>query len=417
MNDKKSSVLFFLGVAIGVGVSLVFTAILLFGVIGKDRFREALGAGPIQSVTEPAATGPAVTSLDTKAISGKLTGLEKIVDKYYLNDIDYGTMTEDIYKGALASLGDPYSGYFTADEYKSLMESTTGNYCGIGVSVTKNVSTGAVTVVQVFENGPGAKAGLLPDDIIEKVEGEEVTGLDLNQVVSKIKGEEGTSVNLTVLRGTNEIRMKLTRAQVSVDTVSHEMLDGDIGYIKVSEFEEVTAEQFEKAIDDLEKKGEKSLIIDLRDNPGGRYDTVCTMLDRIVKKGLLVYTEDKYGHKEEQNAVTNESFTKPLVVLVNGNSASASEIFSGCIQDYGIGTIVGTTTFGKGIVQQLIPLTDGSAVKLTVSKYYTPDGRNIHGTGMEPDVTVELDKDAIKDGKLVREKDNQLQKAVSLLSE
>ncbi|MDY6324820.1 MAG: S41 family peptidase [Catonella sp.] len=412
---------FFGGVAFGVIFTITLTLVLLFGLVGKARMRLALGLDPTETRTvnsskSDTASPSAMTSLSTKDISTKLTGLEQIIDTYYLNDIDYNTMTEYIYKGALASLGDPYSVYYTKEEFDSFNEQTTGNYCGIGVSVNENASTGAVTVVQVFKDGAGAKAGFRSGDIIYKVDGEEVTGQDLSTVVSKIKGEEGTTVNITILRGSDTFTKTLTRATVTIDTVSSEMLDNNIGYIKVNEFDEVTATQFDEAIDDLEKQGEKGLIIDLRDNPGGRYDIVCEMLDRMLPKGkLLVYTMDKYGTKEEQKSTDSDEFTKPLAVLVNGNSASASEIFSGAVKDYGIGTLVGTTTFGKGIVQQILPLNDGSAVKLTVSKYYTPSGKNIHGTGIEPDVRVELNDDAVENGQYVKEKDNQLKKAVEII--
>ena len=412
---------FFGGVAFGVIFTITLTLVLLFGLVGKARMRLALGLDPTETRTvnsskSDTASPSAMTSLSTKDISTKLTGLEQIIDTYYLNDIDYNTMTEYIYKGALASLGDPYSVYYTKEEFDSFNEQTTGNYCGIGVSVNENASTGAVTVVQVFKDGAGAKAGFRSGDIIYKVDGEEVTGQDLSTVVSKIKGEEGTTVNITILRGSDTFTKTLTRATVTIDTVSSEMLDNNIGYIKVNEFDEVTATQFDEAIDDLEKQGEKGLIIDLRDNPGGRYDIVCEMLDRMLPKGkLLVYTMDKYGTKEEQKSTDSDEFTKPLAVLVNGNSASASEIFSGAVKDYGRGTLVGTTTFGKGIVQQILPLNDGSAVKLTVSKYYTPSGKNIHGTGIEPDVRVELNDDAVENGQYVKEKDNQLKKAVEII--
>lgn len=412
---------FFGGVAFGVIFTITLTLVLLFGLVGKARMRLPLGLDPTETRTvnsskSDTASPSAMTSLSTKDISTKLTGLEQIIDTYYLNDIDYNTMTEYIYKGALASLGDPYSVYYTKEEFDSFNEQTTGNYCGIGVSVNENASTGAVTVVQVFKGGAGAKAGFRSGDIIYKVDGEEVTGQDLSTVVSKIKGEEGTTVNITILRGSDTFTKTLTRATVTIDTVSSEMLDNNIGYIKVNEFDEVTATQFDEAIDDLEKQGEKGLIIDLRDNPGGRYDIVCEMLDRMLPMGkLLVYTMDKYGTKEEQKSTDSDEFTKPLAVLVNGNSASASEIFSGAVKDYGIGTLVGTTTFGKGIVQQILPLNDGSAVKLTVSKYYTPSGKNIHGTGIEPDVRVELNDDAVENGQYVKEKDNQLKKAVEII--
>jgi len=398
---------FFGGLATGVVITLFLSSVFSYSLLSKYQ---------LQQVAETVGRTPGETSskkLDTSAVSAKLTALDAIIGQYYLNDVDHSLMTEDIYKGALASLGDPYSTYYTKEEYKTFNEQSDGNYCGIGVSVTTNVSTGAITVVQVFKKGSAAKAGMEAGDIIYKVEGEDITGLDLSTAVSKIKGEEGTSVNLVVVRDSKEIRMNLKRTKVDVDTVTSEMLDDDIGYIKVSGFDGVTADQFDEILTNLEKKGIKGLVIDLRNNPGGRLDIVCKMLDRVLPTGLLVYIEDKYGHKEEEKAVTKKEFKKPISILINGNSASASEIFAGAMKDYKRATLVGNTTFGKGIVQQILPLTDGSAIKITVSKYYTPNGVNIHGTGIAPDIEVDLNEDAIKNGVIVKDKDNQLKEAVN----
>ena len=247
--------------------------------------------------------------------------------------------------------------------------------------------------------------------------GEEVTGVDLTTVVTKMKGEEGTDVELVVAREgeSDYITKKVTRAQIEVPTIEYEMLADQIGYIAVSEFDEVTAQQFRDALKDLESQGEQALIIDLRDNGGGVLSTAVDMLDRMIADGMLVYTETKEGVDEEFKAEDGDSFDKPLAVLVNGNSASASEVFSGAIQDYGIGKLVGTTTFGKGIVQSIIPLGDGSALKLTTAKYYTPKGRNIHDAGLKPDVEVELSDKAKKKSPLEKKDDNQLQTAIKEL--
>lgn len=355
------------------------------------------------------------TSMDT--IVEKINKLEALIDKYYMEEVDDSTLAEGIYKGLLASLGDPYSCYYTADEYKALMESSSGVYCGIGATVSQNVTTGIISIVKPFVNGPAYEAGILPGDIVYKVNGEEVTGKDLTEVVSRIKGEEGTIANITIIREGKEkpVEFNITRRTVEVPTIEYEMLDNKIGYIAVSEFDEVTAEQFRKAIDDLDKKGQKGLIVDIRDNPGGLLDTVVDMLDRMLPKGLIVYTEDKYGNREEKFSDGKEEFDKPLVVLINGNSASASEIFAGAIKDYKKGTIVGTTSFGKGIVQSVIPLYDGTAIKVTVSKYFTPNGKNIHGIGITPDVTVELKDELKKKVVITKEEDNQLQKAIDII--
>ena len=336
-------------------------------------------------------------------IEEKLGKIDKLIDNLYLNqeDIDPDKLEEGIYAGYVTGLGEDYTTYYTAEEFASVMESSSGKYSGIGAYVSQNMSTGIITIVKPFDDAPAAQAGILKDDILYAVEGEEVTGEDLNMVVAKLKGEEGTTVNVTIYRATEDryIDVAVKRAVVNVPTVTYKMLDDQIGYIQISEFEEVTAEQFAAAVDDLESQGMKNLIFDLRDNGGGLLDSVCDILDRVLPKELLVYTEDKKD---------DDRIEVPMVVLVNGNTASASEIFTGALKDYDEAEIIGTTTFGKGIVQSIVPLFDGSAVKLTSAKYYTPSGVCIHGTGIEPDQVVEYDKEL--------EEDNQLQAAINYLN-
>lgn len=359
------------------------------------------------------------TGININAISKKINLLEQYMDAYYLEEIDTEKFAENIYKGMLYTLGDPYSTYYTKEEYQSLMDSTNGAYCGIGAVVGQDRSTGIITIVKPYVNCPAYKAGMLPGDILYKVNGEEVTGEDLTTVVSKMKGEEGTTVSIEVIREGEEdaLPFTLTRENIEVPTVTYEMLENQIGYIAISEFDEVTATQFSKALNDLEQKEMKGLVIDLRDNGGGVLTTAVEMLDRMLPEGMIVYTKDKNGNGDKYTATDDKSFDKPLALLINGNSASASEIFAGAIQDYKLGTLVGTTSYGKGIVQSIIPLKDGSAIKLTTSKYYTPNGRNIHGTGIEPDVVVELEEKQKKKVVIEKEDDNQLQKAIEIVRE
>lgn len=343
-------------------------------------------------------------------VSGKLDFLKDVIDLKYLEKTDEKTLEENIYKGLLQGLNDPYSVYYTKDEYDALREETSGSYCGIGALVSQNADTGVITAINVFKGSPAEKAGMKNGDIIFKVEDKEVTGEDLNNVVAKMKGEKDTKVKINVYRTSEKeyIDLEITRDKVDVPTVEHKMLDKSkgIGYIQITQFEEVTYDQFKEALDDLKKRGMKSVIFDLRNNPGGLYDTVCEMLNDLLPEGTLVYTKDKDGNKQEKKSDAN-FLDMPMVVLQNENSASASEIFAGAIQDFGAGKIVGTQSFGKGIVQSIIPLSDGSAVKLTVEKYYTPKGVNIHGKGITPDVKVEISKDG--------KKDNQLQKAIEVI--
>lgn len=346
----------------------------------------------------------------------KLREIQTYVDAYYLDEIDSGEMEDSISHGAMAGLGDIYAAYYNEEEYEDLTEKTSGNYCGIGAYVSQNITTGAITIIQPLDNGPAQKAGLQAGDIIYQVEGEDVTGQDLTTVVNRMKGEEGTKVKITIIReGKNKpMEFVLTRAQIEAQTVSFRMLDDKIGYIAVSAFEAVTVEQFRKALDKLEKKGEKALILDLRNNGGGLLSTAVDMLDRLLPEGLVVYTLDKSGKRREYFSDEKESFDKPIVILVNENSASASEVFSGAMQDYEKAVLVGSTTFGKGIVQSVFNLSDGTALKLTTSKYYTPKGRSIHGTGLEPDVEVELNGETtqLKSGITV---DNQVKSAIDYL--
>jgi carboxyl-terminal processing protease len=347
----------------------------------------------------------------------KIELLEKYVDTYYLEEVSSEAYADGLYKGLLESLGDNYAEYYTKEEYTALIESTSGRYCGIGAQVSQSYETGIITIIQPFEGSPAAEAGILPGDIIYKVSGEEVTGEDLNAVVAKMKGEEGTTVDLQIYRDNEYLDITVERREIEVPTVSYEMLDNSIGYIGVTAFDEVTAEQFRNALDDLEAQGEKGLIIDLRNNGGGRLDVCVDMLDRMLPEGTLVSTRTKAGTGEVFTSTAEESFDKPLVILMNGNSASASEVFMGAVRDYGAGKLVGTKSFGKGIVQSIFDLKDGTAVKFTTSEYFSPNGNNIHGTGFEPDVEVELDEELKTLISIPKEKDNQLQKAIEVLKE
>lgn len=350
-------------------------------------------------------------------VEEKVGAIEELVNQFYLDDIDNANVESYMYKGLIEGLGDTYADYYTEDELKKVMESNSGVYMGIGVSLTQEADTGIVTVVKCYEGTPAEAAGILPGDVIYKVADVEVTGEDLSKVVARIKTEEGDFIKLTIAReGESDYReYQVERAEVEVPTVFYEMLENQVGYIAISAFESVTEQQFLKAKEDLESQGMKKLVIDLRNNLGGVLETVCNMLNQMLPKGLIVYTEDKNGERTEYECDGQNVFDKPLAVLVNGYSASASEIFAGAIKDYGIGTLVGTTTYGKGIVQRLFPLEDGTAVKMTIAKYFTPKGNDIHEVGIEPDVEVELDESLKRKSVITREEDNQLKKALEVL--
>lgn len=347
-------------------------------------------------------------------VSKKLDKLNKLIDKYYLyqDEVDQDALVEGIYSGYAAALGDPYTVYYNKDETKALMESTSGTFSGVGATLTRDADTKAVTIVNVYQDSPAEKAGLKAGDILEKVDDHEVGDEELDTIVSWIKGEKGTEVTLYVLRDGKEETLTATRDTIEAQTVEYEMKDGGIGYIRVSEFDLVTYDQFKAALDDLEDQGMAGLVIDLRNNPGGNLDVVCNMLKLLLPEGTIVSTKEKNGKTDEITCDGTNEFKKPLAVLVNQYSASASEIFSGAIQDYGTGKIVGVTTYGKGVVQQLLDLGDGTCFKVTIAEYYTPSGRSINKKGVEPDIEVEYQYDEADP-----KKDNQLDKALETVSE
>ena len=354
-------------------------------------------------------------SILNSSLQRKMTEIQSYVNQFFLDDIDQEKMQDAVCKGMVNGLGDTYAAYYNEEEYQDMKEKTSGNYCGIGAVVSQSATDGAISIVQTIKGGPAEKAGMKSGDMIVEVDGISTQGMDLTALISKTKGDAGTKVKVTVLRDGHQKKYTITRKEIHSQTVESRMLDNKIGYIAVSSFEEVTKQQFRDALKKLEKEGEKSLIIDLRNNGGGLLSTAVDMLDRLLPKGTLVYTKDKNGEKEVYSATDEERFDKPVAILVNENSASASEVFSGAMQDYKKAVLVGNTTFGKGIVQTVFDLPDGTALKLTTSKYYTPKGRNIHGTGLEPDISVALDETTYTQKKSGLTIDNQMERAVEYL--
>lgn len=356
----------------------------------------------------------AVKAESDSATDEKLKQLGELIDKNYLysDDIDTKALQDGIYSGYVSGLGDPYTVYYNEEQTKDLMESTTGEYSGVGAVLTKDLTTGLVTIVNVYKDSPAEKAGLEDGDILYQVDDHEIADEDLTEIVSWIKGDEGTGVTLHVYRGDKleKVECKAIRGVVEAQTVEYEMKDGGTGYIRVTEFDTVTYEQFKNALADLENQGMTGLVIDLRSNPGGNLDTAVDMLKLILPKGMIVSTKDKYGNTTEYSNEEDHEFKKPLAVLANQYSASAAEIFAGAVQDYGTGQIVGVTTYGKGIVQQLFDLGDGTCLKVTISEYFTPNGRNIHKKGITPDVEVKFTADENN-----KEADNQLDKALEVI--
>lgn len=348
----------------------------------------------------------------------KLQALETTINKYFfLDKADNETLQEGLYKGLLSALDDPYTEYYSAEELEELMQDTEGIYFGIGAYVGLDSLTSLPKISGVIGNSPAEEADLRPNDLVYEVDGTSTYGLTLTEAVNLIRGPEGTQVELTIVREGEEdyLHVTLTRRKVETPTVEYEMLEDDMGLISVSEFDDVTVDQFADALATVKGSGAKGIILDLRGNPGGSLSAVVSMCRMILPEGLIVYTEDKSGKRSEYTCDGSRKLTLPLVVLVDMNSASAAEIMAGAIQDHGLGTLVGTTTFGKGIVQQIVPFKDGSAVKITISAYFTPSGKNIHGIGIVPDVECEFDGEAYYGSE--DHPDNQLEKAKEVLRE
>ena len=410
-HEKEQRGIFCKGMAIGALMTLMLS-LLVFFVIPVVQIRLTKNNLP------PAqqASGRPDTLL-SPAVENKIEGLADVIDAYYYEDVADEDLVQGLYKGLLEGTGDKYSGYYTPEEYESLMISATSSLSGIGAVLQQDPDTMQVTVVHVYEGSPAEKAGILADDSIVQVDDIQSNTMELTKLVTRIRGEKGTSVHLKIYRKgeTGYREMDITRDIVDVPTVDGEMLEDGIGYIMIVEFGDKTAEEFADTVKDLQTKGMTSMIVDLRDNPGGMVDSVTKILDQILPKGVIVWTEDKNGKKQEYTSDA-ACMEYPVAVLINGNSASSSEIFAGAIRDFEYGTLIGTKTYGKGIVQSIRRFADGSAIKLTTARYFTPNGENIHGEGIKPDIEIEykyLDPDAEKYDKM---DDNQILKAIEVLS-
>lgn len=349
--------------------------------------------------------------------TAKIRQIEEMLDTYYVEDYDKELAEELMYTGLVAGVGDPYTYYLSADSLAEQVEKNSGHFVGIGVEIYAG-DDGYIVVSSVTPGGPAEAAGILAEDKITEVDGESITGKTAADVSALVKGEEGTDVTLTIFReSTGEVLEKtVTRQDIQVQTVSWRMMDDNIGYISITNFRENTHNQFKEALDALEAEGMEKLVLDLRNNTGGLVKSAHEIGEELLPEGIMVYTMDKEGNREDTlcDDVYNDV---PMVVLVNGNSASAAEILAGAIQDTGRGELIGTTTFGKGLVQRLFTLPDGSGLNVTIQKYYTPNGTSIHGVGITPDYEVELPEEYAQQTNIPAEADTQLQKAVEVLSE
>ena len=347
----------------------------------------------------------------------KTQAILNLIDKYFVGEYDIKDLEESMYLGLVYGLGDRYSSYMNRETFQDFKERSEGVLVGIGAQVQLNPNGGGVLVVNPFEGAPAFNSGVKAGDIVTHVNETDITAFDLEVAVSMIRGEEGSTATLRLIRDGEVLEIDVVRAKFDVPTVNHRVLEDNIGYIMITGFDGVTFNQFKDALNSLKQENVKGLIIDVRNNPGGLLSTVYEICNLILPEGIITYTEDKNGHKEYLHS-KGDYVDLPIVVLINEYSASASEILAGAIQDYERGTLVGNQTFGKGVVQRIFELTDESAVKLTVSRYYTPNGISIHGEGVTPDYIVPMEESlTFRISSIELEEDVQLKKAIELIGE
>lgn len=405
---KKESVFKKHGFLFGILTSLLCIVLVCSLVLGYLNL-----TGNILIIGESGASQVNGDAILSDEIVEKIDELYSYMNIYYYEDFEKEEIAEALYSGLLNSLDDPYSVYYTAEEYEELMVNTSGTYCGIGAGVSQDLTTMEVTITKVYSGTPSEEAGLLAGDMIVSVDGLEAVTVSVDELVQHIRGEEGTSVHMTIYRSSTQetLEFDVVRRFVELASVEGEMLENGIAYIEVLEFQSKTDEQFAAMVEDFKSQGMKGLIVDVRANPGGLLTSVVNMLDYVLPEGLLVYIEDKYGNREEYTSDAS-CLDIPMVVLVDQNSASASEIFAGALKDYEYATLVGKTTYGKGIVQNIIPLEDGDAMKLTTAKYFTPNGNYIHEVGVAPNVEVEYEYTGDVEAVYDKQYDSQFVKAL-----
>ncbi len=410
---KKESFFKRNGFIIGMLGGIAIMGIVLFGAFSLLRMSGQyliIGGNGIHEVEN-------TTLLDDKTVN-KLQEIYEYMNIYYYEDYDIEDIRGALYDGLMAGLEDPYSVYYTKEEYIDLMVSTSGTYYGIGAGLSQDIKTMVVTITKVYKGTPAEEAGLKNGDIVVSVEGIDATTMEVSNLVTKIRGEEGTKVHMVIYRESEgkTLEFDVERRNIELPSIEGELLDGGIGYIQITDFQSKTDEQFEAMVEDLKQQGAKGFILDLRANPGGLLSTVVNMLDYVLPQGMITYIEDAYGQRSEYMSDAS-CVDMPFVVLIDENSASASEIFAGAMKDYKYGTLVGKTTFGKGIVQNIITLSDGDAMKLTTSKYFTPLGNYIHGVGIAPDVEVDYEYTGPEDADYDKQYDSQFIQALQIMRE
>ena len=356
------------------------------------------------------------SSSSSKDIAGTLQKYKEIIDKYYLGEVDEEKLKEGAIKGYIEGLGDPYTEYISADEMEDYLSDTMGNFVGIGIYMVKNTEKGKIQVLAPIKGSPAEKAGIQAGDLILTVDGVDYSADEMTIASNKIKGEEGTTVTIEVLRGTETKKYELKREKVKVNQVEGKVLSNNIGYINFTSFDETTADDFKAKFEELNKQGIKSLIIDLRNNGGGIVDQALQIADYVADKdSVLLYEVDKNNKETVKKAKTDPIINMPIIILTNENTASASEILAGALKDLKCATIVGTTTYGKGVIQQILKLSDGSGLKVTIEEYQTPNRSKIHKIGIAPDEEVKLPDSVTNVLNVTESEDTQLQKAIEML--
>ncbi len=398
-NQLKKGI--FVGAAVAVLVcTLIFGSVLL-GITVKNRFFGNTSAGKGAS-----------------GVNAKINKIESILEKNYYGEIDEDALTEGIYEGILGALDDDYAEYYSKEEVEELNESITGEYAGIGAVLQQVVEDKKVLINKVFKGSPAEKAGLMKGDQIIAADDHLVTDCaSLDEFVTYVRGDKGTKVDITYIRNDKENKITLTRDIVQQTTAEGQMVTDSIGYIEISSFADNTKNQFDETLKELEAQGMTSLIIDLRSNGGGLVDITIDMLDEILPEGDLMYLEDANGKRTTYTSSGRNFVSYDIVILTSEYTASASEIFAGAMRDFDYATIIGTKTFGKGIVQDTVPLSDGSMIKYTAGKYYLPSGECIHEVGIEPDIELEYKFLGDENDEYSFDLDNQIQKAISVLEE
>lgn len=387
-------------------VTAIITAIITTAVIYKTTLKK-------EATSSTTTENKQITSSN---IAYTLSNFRKIIDKYYLGEVDEEALLEGAIKGYISGLGDEYSEYYTAEELEEYKEETLGNFVGIGIYMVKDEEKNVIRVLTPIKDTPAYNAGILPGDIIYKIDGVTYTGDQMSEAAKNIKGDIGTKVKLELIRDEETVSLEIERTTIKVNHVESEVLSDNIGYLKISTFDEGCATEFKEKYDELKSKNIKSLIIDLRNNGGGIVDEATDIADLFTAKdSTLLITVDKDNEEEITKAKTEKYIDMPVIILTNSNTASASEILTGALKDNGVAKVVGTTSYGKGVIQNLLTLTDGSGIKITTNEYYTPNRTKINKVGITPDEQIELSEEYQNKLEIPQESDTQLQKAIEML--